>query len=99
MTQDYKTRAAAMVDEVSKVCMWPGGYPLALLTDDGGVLCPACVRREREQILDAVWGIDFDSATTVVETYVSYLRRKLGPTGPELIKTVRGVGFTVRDPR
>ena len=54
MNQDYKTRAAAMVDEVSKVCMWPGGYPLALLTDDGGVLCPACVRREREQILDAL---------------------------------------------
>lgn len=53
----------------------------------------------REQILDAVWGIDFDSATTVVETYVSYLRRKLGPTGPKLIKTVRGVGFTIRDPR
>jgi len=51
---DYKARAAAMVDEVSKVCVWPGGYPLALLTDDGGVLCPACVRREREQILDAL---------------------------------------------
>ncbi|NBS27897.1 MAG: DNA-binding response regulator [Actinobacteria bacterium] len=53
----------------------------------------------REQILDAVWGIDFDSGTTVVETFISYLRRKLGPNGPDYIKTVRGVGFSLREPR
>jgi len=52
----------------------------------------------REQILDAVWGIDFDSSTTVVETFVSYLRRKLGPSGPDYIKTIRGVGITLREP-
>jgi len=52
----------------------------------------------REQILDAVWGIDFDSSTTVVETFVSYLRRKLGASGPDYIKTIRGVGITLREP-
>ena len=52
----------------------------------------------REQILDAVWGIDFDSSPTVVETFVSYLRRKLGPSGPDYIKTIRGVGITLREP-
>jgi two-component system OmpR family response regulator len=52
----------------------------------------------REQILDAVWGIDFDSSTTVVETFISYLRRKLGPSGPNYIKTIRGVGITLREP-
>ena len=52
----------------------------------------------REQILDAVWGINFDSSTTVVETFVSYLRRKLGPSGPDYIKTIRGVGITLREP-
>lgn len=48
--------------------------------------------RSKEQILDAVWGIDFDTSTTVVETYVSYLRRKLAPWDGHL-KTVRGFGF------
>lgn len=52
----------------------------------------------REQILDAVWGINFDSSTTVVETFISYLRRKLGPSGPDYIKTIRGVGITLREP-
>lgn len=47
----------------------------------------------KEQILEAVWNIDFESGTTVVETFISYLRRKLGPEVGALIKTVRGVGF------
>lgn len=47
----------------------------------------------KDQILSAVWNIDFESGTTVVETFVSYLRRKLSPESGHLIKTVRGVGF------
>lgn len=47
----------------------------------------------KEQILDAVWGIDFDSTTTVVETYVSYLRKKIGTEAASHLHTVRGVGF------
>ena len=45
----------------------------------------------REQILDAVWGFDSGAASNVVDVYVGYLRRKLGR--PELIRTVRGVGY------
>lgn len=51
----------------------------------------------KEQLLESVWGIDFESETTVVETYISYLRRKLGTRGSELIHTIRGVGFSLRD--
>lgn len=47
----------------------------------------------KEQILDAVWGIDFNSSTTVVETFVSYLRKKIGLEAASHLKTVRGVGF------
>lgn len=47
----------------------------------------------KEQILEAVWNIDFETGTTVVETFISYLRRKLGNDAGSLIKTVRGVGF------
>lgn len=50
----------------------------------------------REQLLRHVWSYDFHGASTVVGTYVSYLRRKLGE--PDLIHTERGVGFGLRQP-
>jgi two-component system OmpR family response regulator len=50
----------------------------------------------RAQILDHVWEYDFGGEATVVETYVSYLRKKLDPLGAPLIKTVRGVGYALR---
>ncbi len=53
----------------------------------------------KQQILDAVWGIDFDSNTTVVETFVSYLRKKLAHEGEQALVTVRGVGFKIVDPK
>ena len=45
------------------------------------------------QILQHVWRYDFGGNTNVVETYVSYLRRKLDALGPPLIKTVRQAGY------
>lgn len=50
----------------------------------------------KSQILDHVWACDFDGESTVVETYVSYLRRKIDSGGPRLIHTVRGVGYCLR---
>ena len=50
----------------------------------------------RNQILDHVWQYDFGGHATVVETYVSYLRKKIDTLGPPLIHTVRGVGYTAR---
>ncbi len=47
----------------------------------------------RAQILDAVWTYDFHGGDTVVDQYVSYLRRKLGQHGPPLIHTRRGFGY------
>ncbi|GAA4252047.1 response regulator transcription factor [Dactylosporangium darangshiense] len=48
----------------------------------------------RAQLRAAVWGIDFDSASNVVDVYVGYLRAKLGE--PRLLHTVRGVGYILR---
>ena len=48
------------------------------------------------QIVDYVWEYDFDGNYGIVETYVSYLRRKLGDADGSLIQTVRGVGYVVR---
>jgi len=52
----------------------------------------------KDQILDHVWQYDFGGNANVVETYVSYLRRKLDPLGAPLIHTVRGVGYSLRLP-
>lgn len=54
----------------------------------------------REQILNAVWGFDFDPGTKVLEVYIGYLRRKLGSdNGSGPIETVRHVGYRLRVPR
>jgi two-component system OmpR family response regulator len=47
----------------------------------------------KHQILQNVWRYDFGGNSNVVETYVSYLRRKLHVLGPPLIKTVRQAGY------
>ena len=52
----------------------------------------------RQQLLENVWGWEFAGQSQVVETYVSYLRRKLDPLGPPLIHTQRGVGYSLRVP-
>jgi two-component system OmpR family response regulator len=51
----------------------------------------------KAQILDHVWHYDFGGDSNVLETYVSYLRRKLNEHGPPLIHTVRLVGYVLRD--
>jgi two-component system, OmpR family, response regulator len=53
----------------------------------------------RAQLLEHVWEYDFGGDARVLETYVSYLRKKLDVHGPPLIHTVRGVGYALRQPR
>ena len=52
----------------------------------------------KAQILDYVWEYDFGGDANVVETYVSYLRKKIDTLGPPLIHTLRGVGYSLRVP-
>jgi len=52
----------------------------------------------KAQILDHVWQYDFGGDANVVETYISYLRKKVDRVEPRLIHTVRGVGYTLRVP-
>lgn len=53
----------------------------------------------KSQILSHVWGYDFEGSDGVVESYVSFLRRKVDFTEPQLIHTVRGIGYSLRLPR
>jgi len=53
---------------------------------------------ERTTLLDRIWGFDFVGETNSVDVYVRYLRSKLEePYGLNIIKTVRGVGYVIRD--
>ena len=82
----HLVRRAGRVIELS-----PTEYKLLrfLLVNAGRVL-------SRNQILDHVWQYDFGGHATVVETYISYLRKKVDHEGPPLIHTVRGVGYALR---
>jgi two-component system OmpR family response regulator len=82
----HVVRRAGQVIELS-----PTEYNLLrfLLVNSGRVL-------SRNQILDHVWQYDFGGHATVVETYISYLRKKIDKLGPPLIQTVRGVGYSLR---
>jgi two-component system OmpR family response regulator len=85
-------------DETHEV--WKAGVPVSLsptefkllryfLQNPGRVLSKA-------QILDHVWNYDFGGDANVVESYVSYLRRKVDTTEPRLLQTLRGVGYVLR---
>ena len=53
----------------------------------------------KSEILDRVWDYDFDGDPNIVETYISYLRKKVDCFEPPLIHTIRGVGYSLRLPR
>ena len=53
----------------------------------------------KSEIVDNVWRLDFVGDPNIVETYISYLRKKVDAFDPPLIQTVRGVGYTLRLPR
>jgi two-component system OmpR family response regulator len=51
----------------------------------------------KEVLLDAIWGYGFATGATVVDTYISYLRKKLHTPTWQGIKTIRGIGFVITD--
>jgi two-component system OmpR family response regulator len=89
---DENTHEVWKADEL--VSLSPTEYKLLryFLLNPGRVLSKA-------QILDHVWQYDFGGDAGVVESYVSYLRKKVDGGGPRLIQTVRGVGYVLREPR
>lgn len=52
----------------------------------------------RVQILNAVWGINYDNNTNVVDVYISYLRNKIEQSGSKFIHTVKGMGYMLKEP-
>jgi DNA-binding response OmpR family regulator len=55
---------------------------------------------DRDRIIRHVWGYDFEGSPSVVDVYMSYLRKKIDEgRDRKLIQTVRGIGYTMREPR
>jgi two-component system OmpR family response regulator len=79
-----------------------GGHPIQLTATEFNLLRFFLLNPRqvlsKAQILDHVWHYDFGGDANVVETYVSYLRKKLERHGPPLIHTIRLVGYTLREP-
>ena len=88
-----------VMDEESRE-VWRDGTPVHLTATEFNLLRYFMLNPRRvlskTQILDHVWQYDFDGDANVVETYVSYLRKKLDRLGPPLIQTVRLVGYSLR---
>jgi two-component system, OmpR family, response regulator len=75
------------------VALTPTEYKLLryLMANAGRVL-------SRAQILDHIWEYDFNGEANIIETYISYLRRKVDTAEPHLIHTIRGIGYVLRVP-
>jgi two-component system OmpR family response regulator len=82
--------------------VWRGDEPIELTATEFKLLRYLMLNARRvlskAQILDHVWQYDFGGDANVVETYISYLRKKVDKVEPRLIHTVRGVGYTLRVP-
>jgi two-component system OmpR family response regulator len=82
--------------------VWRGGEPIELSPTEFNLLRYLLLNARRvvskAQIIDHVWRYDFGGDPRIVETYVSYLRKKVDFKEPPLIHTVRGVGYSLRLP-
>lgn len=82
--------------------VWRGGEEISLSPTEFRLLRYLMLNRDRvvsrNQILDHVWDYEFAGDPSAVETYISYLRRKLGDRNGQVIRTVRGFGYSIQSP-
>jgi two-component system, OmpR family, response regulator len=83
--------------------VWRGGEPIELSPTEFNLLRYLLLNARRvvskTEIIDHVWRYDFGGDRRIVESYISYLRKKVDFKQPPLIHTVRGVGYSLRLPR
>jgi two-component system, OmpR family, response regulator len=87
-----------MDDDTHEV--WRDGTPIDLTATEFNLLRYLLENARRvlpkSEIVDHVWSYDFDGDPNIVETYISYLRKKIDGFDPPLIHTIRGVGYSLR---
>jgi two-component system response regulator TrcR len=99
-SEDETLRVADLSLDVASREVTRGGQRIELTTTEFDLLRflmrNAGRALTREQILEGVWNYSFGGRTSIVDLYVSYLRKKLDPCGEPLIHTIRGVGYQIR---
>ena len=100
---DGRLRVGDLVVDEGARTVWRAGTELDLTATEFNLLAFLAAHPRqvlsKAQILDEVWTEGFDGESNIVETYISYLRKKVDRLDPPLIHTVRGVGYTLREPR
>jgi len=83
--------------------VWRDDHPIDLTATEFNLLRYLLENARRviskSELLDNVWGFEFRGDPNIVETYISYLRKKVDASEPALIHTIRRVGYTLRLPR
>jgi two-component system, OmpR family, response regulator len=83
--------------------VWRAEHPIELTATEFNLLHYLLLNARRviskSELLDNVWGFQFNGDPNIVETYISYLRKKVDVRDPALIHTIRRVGYTLRLPR
>lgn len=94
---------ADIVIDMESRQVWRGSTPIDLSPTEFRLLHHLATNSNkvlsRADLLRHVWGYDLEADSSIVETYISYLRRKIDIHEPPLIHTVRGVGYILRVPR
>ncbi len=102
-SEDSEMRYADLLMNVETHEVWRAGRSIDLTATEFRLLQYLLEHPRRVvpklEILDHVWDYSFDGDPNIVETYISYLRKKLDESGPSLIHTVRGVGYSLRLPK
>jgi two-component system OmpR family response regulator len=99
---DGRLRFADLVmdDETHEV--WRANELIELTATEFNLLRYLLVNARRvvskSEILSAVWDYDFEGDANIVETYISYLRKKIDRFDPPLVHTIRRVGYSLREP-
>jgi two-component system, OmpR family, response regulator len=100
---DRPLRFADLVMDVESREVWRQGVSIELTATEFNLLRYLLENARRVvskfEILDQVWGYEFEGDPNIVETYISYLRKKVDDFDPPLIHTFRRVGYALRLPR
>ena len=101
--KDHRLVVADLEMDLDAHRVWRAGEEVQLSPTEFSLLRYLMVNAgralSRDKILDTVWQYDFEGDSSVIETFISNLRRKVDRVEPRLIHTVRGVGYSIREPR
>lgn len=97
-----RLQVADLVLDADSHRVWRGGVEAQLSATEFKLLRHLMINAgkvaTRAQILDHVWDYDFGGESSIIESFISALRKKVDAVEPRLIHTVRGVGYSIREP-